>query len=366
MGACLSLVSLAEEEQELKPQKPKVQVALLLDTSNSMDGLIDQAKTQLWKIVNSFAKVEKDAQIPQVEVALFEYGNSKLSITDGYIREVSALTGELDEISRDLFSLKTSGGDEYCGAVIQKALTDLDWDTSSGVYKAIFIAGNEPFTQGSVSVTAMCQKAIQEGVVVNAIYCGKEQQGIKGGWKAGAIAAEGDFLTIDQDQAVVHIEAPQDKIIIKLSTELNKTYIPYGTQGKAKLGNQTEQDANAHVEAKKGASISRALTKNSSIYCNRAWDLVDYCKDPSHDLSKVNSANLPEPLQELSTEELQVHVEKMDQERKGIQAKIDQLNVERIQYLKENQPVSNQADTLDQAVTKAIQKQVVKNGFSIK
>ena len=31
---------------------PVVQIALLLDTSSSMDGLIDQAKSQLWKIVN--------------------------------------------------------------------------------------------------------------------------------------------------------------------------------------------------------------------------------------------------------------------------------------------------------------------------
>src|SRR5262245_44595431 len=32
--------------------KPKIQMAILLDTSNSMDGLIGQARSQLWKIVN--------------------------------------------------------------------------------------------------------------------------------------------------------------------------------------------------------------------------------------------------------------------------------------------------------------------------
>ena len=35
-----------------------VKIALLLDTSNSMDGLIDQAKSQLWDIVNKFAYVK--------------------------------------------------------------------------------------------------------------------------------------------------------------------------------------------------------------------------------------------------------------------------------------------------------------------
>lgn len=32
-----------------------MQMAILLDTSNSMDGLIEQAKSQLWKIVNELA-----------------------------------------------------------------------------------------------------------------------------------------------------------------------------------------------------------------------------------------------------------------------------------------------------------------------
>ena len=38
----------------ISEEPPRVQLALLLDTSNSMDGLIDQAKSQLWKIVNEF------------------------------------------------------------------------------------------------------------------------------------------------------------------------------------------------------------------------------------------------------------------------------------------------------------------------
>ena len=36
-------------------KKETIKVALLLDTSNSMDGLIYQAKTQLWEIVNELS-----------------------------------------------------------------------------------------------------------------------------------------------------------------------------------------------------------------------------------------------------------------------------------------------------------------------
>lgn len=47
--------------------KPLIQVALLLDTSNSMDGLIDQAKTQLWNIVSEFATAKRDGKTPELQ-----------------------------------------------------------------------------------------------------------------------------------------------------------------------------------------------------------------------------------------------------------------------------------------------------------
>src|SRR3954462_14366617 len=61
----------------VKP-KPVVQIAILLDTSNSMDGLIEQAKIELWRIVNELAKAQPDGQHPDVQVALYQYGTPGL------------------------------------------------------------------------------------------------------------------------------------------------------------------------------------------------------------------------------------------------------------------------------------------------
>jgi hypothetical protein len=105
----------------------KIKVALLLDTSNSMDGLIEQAKSQLWTLVEELAKAKCDDQKPQVEIALYEYGNDRLSPREGYIRMVTPLTYDLDKISEDLFKLRTQGGSEFCGHVIQTAVNQLDW-----------------------------------------------------------------------------------------------------------------------------------------------------------------------------------------------------------------------------------------------
>ncbi|HMI65405.1 MAG TPA: VWA domain-containing protein, partial [Cyclobacteriaceae bacterium] len=117
-----------------------IMIALLLDTSNSMDGLIDQAKSQLWKIVNEVAAAKsEDGKQPNIKIALYEYGNDGLSSYEGYIRQVSALTEDLDVISEKLFSLSTNGGNEFCGQVIKTALNQLAWSAFHADLKMIFI-----------------------------------------------------------------------------------------------------------------------------------------------------------------------------------------------------------------------------------
>jgi hypothetical protein len=148
-----------------------IMIALLLDTSNSMDGLIDQAKSQLWKIVNEVAAAKSaDGKQPNIKIALYEYGNAGLSADEGYIRRVSALSEDLDVMSEQLFSLSTNGGSEFCGQVIKTALNQLEWSASNADLKMIFIAGNEPFTLGSVSYEQACSAAKEKGVVVNTIF----------------------------------------------------------------------------------------------------------------------------------------------------------------------------------------------------
>ena len=115
----------AKEPSSRDPAKESrqalVQIAVLLDTSGSMQGLIEQAKSQLWKICNEFIKARQNGTAPEVQVALYEYGKSSLSKESGWIRQIQPLTQDLDKISEELFGLRTNGGDEYCGWVIRRA-----------------------------------------------------------------------------------------------------------------------------------------------------------------------------------------------------------------------------------------------------
>jgi len=214
--------------------KALTQLAILLDTSNSMDGLIDQAKRQLWSIVNELSRYEKDGSGNMVEVALYEYGNNSLPKENGYIRKVLDFTSDMDSVSKELFALKTNGGDEYCGAVIKDAVKNLKWSKNDDVYKAIFIAGNEPFTQGPISFEDAVNLAKSNGIFVNTIFCGPAQQGIAQKWKDAALLADGDYNSIDQNY-LASIETPYDDKIAELNSRLNQTYIPYGTDGTKKF-----------------------------------------------------------------------------------------------------------------------------------
>ncbi len=111
----LSTTSIARTERMIVEVKPRVQMAILLDTSGSMSGLIDQARTELWAIVNEFITAKRDGKAPQLEVALYEYGKSSLPADEGYLRMIVPFTMDLDKISEELFALKTNGGSEYCG-----------------------------------------------------------------------------------------------------------------------------------------------------------------------------------------------------------------------------------------------------------
>jgi len=347
------------------PAQNKVQIALLLDTSNSMDGLIDQAKTQLWKVVNTFIDARRDGQAPFVEVALYEYGNNNQPVGNNYIRQVQPLTRDLDEISKQMFALKTNGGDEYCGAVIQRALADLTWDSNPKTYKVIFIAGNEPFTQGPVEPRQVCREGFSKGLIINTIHCGSRDEGISGSWHDGAALGGGKFMVINQDRRVCHITAPQDAKISDLGIELNKTYLGYGKNRSACAEKQSSADHDAVANAQAGAAVQRAITKASANYSNAAWDLVDATRDQQIDPAAIPAEELPAEMRALKPQARAAYIETAAKDRAAIQARITELNVQREAYvaaeLKKQAAAGTQ--TLDEVMVETTRMQASALGY---
>jgi len=356
--------SAGEASEAAEPPAPRIQVAILLDTSGSMDGLIEQAKTQLWKIVNEFIFAEKDGRKPQLEVALYSYGMGSEG-DGGFMQRLLPLTTDLDKVSEKLFALRTSGSAEYCGWVIQRATRELAWSASTGDLKVICIAGNEEFTQGKVDYRESCKEAASKGIVVNTIHCGNEAEGVSGKWKDGALLADGTYSFIDQNRAVVHVNAPQDAKIAELGEALNKTYVPFGAAGADAAARQVAQDANAS-KSSMGSYVQRQVTKANAFYVNANWDLVDAVQNKQVRLAEVKEADLPENMRKMDAREREAYVGSQLNERQRLQKEINTLNLERQKYVDaetKKQAEAKGKKTLDAAMSETLRAQAAKREF---
>ncbi|MBN1498579.1 MAG: VWA domain-containing protein [Spirochaetes bacterium] len=344
-------------------QKDVIQMAILLDTSGSMDGLINQAKSQLWKIVNELASAKKNGAVPELQVALYEYGNDSNSSSEGYVRQIIPLTTDLDRVSEELFKLTTNGGEEYCGEVIDRAVKALSWSRNRNDLKMIFIAGNEPFSQGSVDYKKSVRNSVTKGIIVNTIFCGDAKEGINTFWKDGADLGDGKYITINQDEEVAYIEAPQDAEIAKLGQELNSTYLAFGAAGASAKKRQEKQDANAS-EINEEVAVQRSIAKASVQYKNSTWDMVDAVKENEVKIEDMKDSELPDEMKGMNAKERKAYVEKMDKKRTEIQARIKKLSDEREKYIAKERAANAGKNTLDEAVLGAVREQANKKNYN--
>lgn len=354
---------ISQNEQSLNSsqnKKTKIKLAIILDTSNSMDGLINQAKNQLWKIVTELAKTkDKNGEDPDIDLALYQYGNSSLSLRTGYIQLIQNFTGELDEISEKLFALKTNGGEEYCGAVINSSISDLEWSNSPDDLQMIYIAGNEGFNQGSFNYQKACEIAKSRHVTVNTIFCGPRQKGINTFWKHGADLTKGNFACIDSDAKSVHYNSPFDDQISSLNKELNKTYVPFNASGHSKKKNQLMQDSNAESFGKANAS-KRYLSKGSKVYRNSSWDLVDYSERKHFDINQLDKNHLPDSLKNLSNNQLEIKINQLSNHRKKVKHEMAKLNKKREDFIAKEKVSHSEVAQLESAIIKGLKEQASK------
>jgi len=344
-------------------QPPRIQLAVLLDTSGSMDGLIDQARSRIWKIVNELALARRQGHVPRLQVALYEYGQSSIPAAQGYLRRIVPLSADLDRVSEELFRLRTNGGDEYCGQVIQEAVRGLEWSPDGNDLKLIVIAGNEPFSQGGVDFRAACRAAVRGGIVVNTIFCGPREEGVRTGWKEGADLADGQYAAIDADNAPPPPSAPQDAEIARLGREINATYIAYGRQGTSGKLRQEAQDANAAAVG--GAFMAeRAAAKAAPVYDSSSWDLVDAEKKGLVRLEELAKDELPREMKGMSAAQRKEYVASMQKKREEMRQKVSALNAERERFLREQQKSQAAGGGLDDAVIRALRRQAERKGYA--
>ncbi|MDH6306350.1 hypothetical protein M2459_000337 [Parabacteroides sp. PF5-5] len=341
----------ARTEREAAAQE-KIQVAILLDTSGSMQGLIEQAKSRLWNIVNTLTTLKYKGKEPKIEIALYEYGSSKRYDGD-YIRQITPLTTDLDLISQELFVLTAGGSEEYCGTVIQKATRHLEWGDNEADMKLIYIAGNEIFEQGKIPYKEAIKQAVGKNIYINTIHCGHRDTGIRDFWQDAAVRGGGKFFNIDSNAKVRYIATPYDDEISHCNTKLNDTYISYGSAGESKKANQRVQDSNAQSISSANYA-ERVVSKSKSVYKNTSWDLVDKYSEDKTVIESIDKKQLPKEYQNKSNTELKEAVIAKEKERATIQKQITELAAKRQAYIDNESKKDNSGDDLGKAINESI------------
>jgi hypothetical protein len=351
-------------DQAVRPAN--IDLVLCLDVSSSMNGLINQARSKLWDIVNEFAKAEPT---PHLRVALYSYGATRYDPQSGWVRRELEFTSDLDKVNEKLFALTTGGGTELVARVTRAALDELTWSTDARALKVIFVCGNESAHQDKqFTLKQVAEQAVEQGVIVNTIYCDPikskslNNERIASGWRDLALLAEGRYAAINQDRTIATIATPQDKAIAELGAKLANTYALAGKDQKAQADNQKKQDANAAQQGG-GASLGRIVTKANGLY-RFANDLVESVqKDGKVDLSRIPEAELPERLKQIPAADREKHLKELAGQRTAIQNQILDLNRQRAAYIRQSQPTA--PGGFDDALRGALQEQAKIKGIHL-
>jgi hypothetical protein len=366
LGGCLLLLLPLTGERALSGAIPApasetraVDVVICLDTSGSMQGLLDSTRARIWDVVNELAKMKPT---PELRVGLLSFGTDKGTESDGWIVQHLDLTGELDSVYSALMSLTIGGNEEYVGRALDKAIDGMSWSRDREALRVIFVAGNEPADQGAEShdfrVAARAARA--RDIIVNALYAGNREQAVVEKWPELARGGAGNFSAIDPSRGTIQLATPQDERLLQLNGLLNTTYLPYGPRGRDGLANQIAQDGNASRLGVESCS-SRIVAKGGALYTNASWDLVDAALTDGFDWDAVPLADLPEELRSKTREQRVAAVAAMRKQRESIQTEIQRVSDERETVIRNKQ----EADVtgLGDAMRRAIREQAKAKGF---
>ena len=355
-AVALTLAAVPVVDANEDEKRGRIDVVFCIDRSGSMSRVIETAKQKVWSIVNQVATAKPT---PILRIGLIGYGSADRDI------KLFPLSDDLDSVYENLMTFKTDmGGSEWVGWAIHKATKDMGWIDDKKALKIIYMVGNETARQGRPEVlyTRTAPKAIGNGIMINAIYCGNPKGEEETTWREVASLADGSYSKIDLSGGAVTIQTPMDKKLVELNRELNDTYVFYGTHGLKKRKKQLEQDRNATAV---GGAPSRVQAKAGKLYRNESWDLVDATKNEDFKLEEVDKETLPEVLRDKTAEERKAYVEEKSRKREAIQKQIKELAGKRADYIAEEMEKQNlsQENSFDEAVRRSIRAQAEKKGF---
>ncbi|MHC4250335.1 MAG: vWA domain-containing protein [Planctomycetota bacterium] len=346
---------------------PRIEVVFALDTTGSMSGLIAAAKEKIWSIANTLARTDP---APDIKMGLVGYRDRG----DAYVTQLTALSDDLDAVYSKLMAFGAKGGGdgpESVNQALDDAVTRIEWNADSSVYRVIFLVGDYPPHMDyadDVKYQATCRLAAESGIVINTIQCGRYARTTPV-WREIARLAGGSYFRVEQSGSAVLASTPYDKELAALARELDGTRVHYGSAGDLAEIKKREDIAGVIYASASVEAQSRRAIYNGSAAGEKNFtgfnELVSDVAGGKVKLAEVKDAELPAEMRRMSHEEREAHIEERSKRRDGIRVRIEELAERRQEHIKTEMARAGKRaeDSLDEKVYKAVKVQAKAKGI---
>ena len=353
--------------QLVPEQAHRIEVVFVLDTTSSMNGLIQAAKEKIWSIATTMASAQENPDIRMGLVAFRDRG-------DAYITRVFDLSNDLDSMYASLMDFRAQGGGdgpESVNQALYEAIHKVSWSTDSNAYRVVFLVGDAPPHMdypNDVKYPVTLAAAAKKGIVVNAIQSGQHQI-TRPAWQKIAALGHGEYFQVEDTGNAVAVATPFDEKLSSLAAELEATRIYYGDADTRKV-QQAKLNANTRLRQELSAE---ALARRDSFNATESGkanllgesELVDAISSGRVELREIKEENLPASIRALApAEQKKIIIEKAKQ-RERLQQEVRELAASRSEYIEEKIAAEGGAeDSLDEKIYSAIKDQAGSAGLT--
>lgn len=340
-------------------EKPKVDVVFVLDTTGSMEGLIQTAKEKIWSIATTMASAQ---QAPEIRIGLVAYRDRG----DSYVTRVVDLSADLDSVYATLMDFEAAGGGdtpEDVNKALYDAVHNVSWSQDSQAYQAIFLVGDAPphMDYNEARYPEIVASALEKRIVINTIQCGEIGTTVAP-WTQIASLSHGEFFQVEQAGGAVAFTTPYDEEIASLSAKLDNTRLYYGTEkekekmrGKVAATEKLHEGASFASRARRGA-FNASLGGRANLLGEN--ELIAAVASGTVDLSELEEDALPEELKPMAPAAQEAFVAGLAEERQDLQRQIRELAQDRDGYLsKKVEEAGGLKSSLDQKLYDAVKEQ---------
>ena len=261
----------------------RVDLVIALDTSSSMDGLIDSARGKLWDVVNLLAHAKPQ---PLLRVGLISYGNDGYDARAGWVRKDAELTTNLDDVYEKLFALRTNGGSEYVARAVHDATARHEVGSGSGHAQDHLRRGQRAGQPGPADPRRArarrgAAEAASSSTPSTAAATAPTKRPAGARWRRSARASTPPSIRTASSPSTRRWTASWP------SCRTSSTR-PTSATARWRTRRRPTRQAMDSASGAAGAPVaaSRAAAKASSLYRNDEWDLVDARAHGKKDVEK--------------------------------------------------------------------------------